>query len=861
MSSAPPAAQPRHLGTLAAVVLKAKNLPNKRSIGKQDPFAVLSFGSEKQKTKPDKRGGQHPTWDEQLHFEIHEDTEDMINQDADAASGKAGASSSSPTKKPAAGKKVLKVACYADDNREPDFIGEGLVDLSGVLKTGEFDEWVTIKAKDRYAGEVYLELTFFSSAPRPRRMKKPKPSNQGPSYAGSGPYPDYQSSDTSTDVPPALRPYPPASGGPPREGHQHGKLSTSSTTSMLARPLGEPSTGMRPSASLAGLATYTPPYAPMPASSPQPNLPSSSTTPAVSDLDRRNSMTSASGPPYGQMDHHQSMYAAPPTPTSHQQPSQLQEYPYGSQHQLQPSQGMSNSYSTSSVISNATVRPASTQPPASTNAYEDPMNDLIRPMTSMSVGSAGMGTTGRPMPPPQRMPSPAPSPYQQYPSSTPSGAENDYGSTHHQHRPSSSYDFTNRPTSAASSHYSVAAEAPLPSPYAPTPPPHPSSAPPGTAPYIHHAPSYQSQPPTPQHQPPPQAQYGIPPSASYGASPTPSYYGSQHQPPPAPAPPQVHPAQTFIPSHGSLAALPTASSTDPRWPQRPMSSSSYHALPPLPGHTQQHPSSSQQAQQPPSGAYGYGRAPSPSPRPQPLPTPPPLPPSGSTANVQSMYYDHQSQPHPSPQPPSSSYYDPNAGRAPSPGPPSAFAQPHHQPSYYENGSTTPMTTRPMPLRQPSGAYAMPQPPKSPVPPPSSAHQRPTSPYLPPSQSYSQHAPPPPHSYHSQQAPNGPPPPSGGYGQDPYPYGAPPSHQNPHAYPSQPQYQPPYQPQHQPQQHYQPPPTPGQPPQHYGYDTGSGAPPPATSPRPSYAPAPASYHSQSSSTSGGPPYGSYHAPPY
>lgn len=70
-----------------------------------------------------------------------------------------------PVKKaaPSGGKKILKIACYADDHREPDFIGEGFVDLKGVLKTGEFDEWVTIRSKDRYAGEVYLELTFFSS--------------------------------------------------------------------------------------------------------------------------------------------------------------------------------------------------------------------------------------------------------------------------------------------------------------------------------------------------------------------------------------------------------------------------------------------------------------------------------------------------------------------------------------------------------------------------------------------------------------------------------------------------------------------------------------------------------------------------
>ena len=76
-----------------------------------------------------------------------------------------GASSSIETQKKSKSKtsKSLRVACYADDAKEPEFIGEGMVDLTDTLKSGEFDEWVTIKAKDRYAGEVYLELTFYSS--------------------------------------------------------------------------------------------------------------------------------------------------------------------------------------------------------------------------------------------------------------------------------------------------------------------------------------------------------------------------------------------------------------------------------------------------------------------------------------------------------------------------------------------------------------------------------------------------------------------------------------------------------------------------------------------------------------------------
>ena len=87
--------------------------------------------------------------------------EDQLRDTADATGSIS--SSSSPKKRPNKTSKTLRVACYADDTKEPEFIGDGVVDLADTLKSGEFDEWVTIKAKDRYAGEVYLELTFYSA--------------------------------------------------------------------------------------------------------------------------------------------------------------------------------------------------------------------------------------------------------------------------------------------------------------------------------------------------------------------------------------------------------------------------------------------------------------------------------------------------------------------------------------------------------------------------------------------------------------------------------------------------------------------------------------------------------------------------
>lgn len=41
---------------------KQKNLPNRKTLGKQDPYCVARIGKEAKRTEPDKRGGQTPRW-------------------------------------------------------------------------------------------------------------------------------------------------------------------------------------------------------------------------------------------------------------------------------------------------------------------------------------------------------------------------------------------------------------------------------------------------------------------------------------------------------------------------------------------------------------------------------------------------------------------------------------------------------------------------------------------------------------------------------------------------------------------------------------------------------------------------------
>ncbi|KAF8211315.1 hypothetical protein K438DRAFT_33739 [Mycena galopus ATCC 62051] len=180
---------PREIGTLIVVILKANHLPNKRNIGKQDPYCLVSVNGEKQRTKVVKRGGQHPEWDEEIRFKLFEDDSMMIN----------GPDGAPPPLPPKDGKKnikggsVMKLSCFADDPREPSLIGQADVDLTEVLTKGETDEWFTLMNKDKFAGKVYLELTFWSNEAPPEKKVAPVAPKE---YGGQG---SFISSDTVPD--------------------------------------------------------------------------------------------------------------------------------------------------------------------------------------------------------------------------------------------------------------------------------------------------------------------------------------------------------------------------------------------------------------------------------------------------------------------------------------------------------------------------------------------------------------------------------------------------------------------------------------------------------------------------------------
>ncbi len=94
------------------------------------------LNGESRKTKIIKRGGQHPEWDEEIRFTIYEDA-DALNASDDGSPPPLPPKAGRGPKKIQGGEKMA-LACFAAD-KEPEIIGETIVDLNEVLTKGETD--------------------------------------------------------------------------------------------------------------------------------------------------------------------------------------------------------------------------------------------------------------------------------------------------------------------------------------------------------------------------------------------------------------------------------------------------------------------------------------------------------------------------------------------------------------------------------------------------------------------------------------------------------------------------------------------------------------------------------------------------
>ncbi|KAM0754097.1 hypothetical protein T439DRAFT_322982 [Meredithblackwellia eburnea MCA 4105] len=154
------------VGRLVCVVLKARNLPDKHTFSKQDPYAVIQLSnSSKAQTEPERDGGQHPVWDQQFVLTVY----DVEGE-----------------------KQTLTIQVFAKEPGPHPMLGEGIVQIVPKIakewEGNEYDGWVPLGKDGKYRGEVFLEMTYY---PRqdilPKKPAKVKPAGakvQGPKPTG-----------------------------------------------------------------------------------------------------------------------------------------------------------------------------------------------------------------------------------------------------------------------------------------------------------------------------------------------------------------------------------------------------------------------------------------------------------------------------------------------------------------------------------------------------------------------------------------------------------------------------------------------------------------------------------------------------
>ncbi|CAN6659614.1 hypothetical protein TRVA0_031S01552 [Trichomonascus vanleenenianus] len=179
-------------GTLIVIFIKGRNLPNKRTLGKQNPYCIGRVGHHAKRCPADFRGGQTPKWDHEVRYDVLE----------------------------IADHRTLKLSVLDENDSKPELIGDTTIRLQPVfdsLPSEGYDAWHELEYKGKYAGEVYLEMTFYPTKPiiPPKKARKKKKSSIAlPPMPGGQPQPAAQSLPLHPFPPPQAASIPPM--GQPR---------------------------------------------------------------------------------------------------------------------------------------------------------------------------------------------------------------------------------------------------------------------------------------------------------------------------------------------------------------------------------------------------------------------------------------------------------------------------------------------------------------------------------------------------------------------------------------------------------------------------------------------------------------------
>lgn len=132
-------------GTLVIMVCRAKHLPNRRKLDKQSPYVLLRINTVAKKTPAQFRAGQTPEWTHEIRFQLTRDRRPLMRLDVlDETKG-------DPT--PVGGTDIDCSSVFLDP--------ANLHDSGKYIR----DAWYDLSCNGRAAGKIYLEMTFYPSAP------------------------------------------------------------------------------------------------------------------------------------------------------------------------------------------------------------------------------------------------------------------------------------------------------------------------------------------------------------------------------------------------------------------------------------------------------------------------------------------------------------------------------------------------------------------------------------------------------------------------------------------------------------------------------------------------------------------------
>lgn len=122
---------------LVIVAIRAQNLPNRCRFDKQSPYVVARIQDQLQRTRVVPRGGQTPRFDQELWFSLDNVESTTVN-----------------------------LMIYHQQKKSSELVCQADIDFSKALRRSTqegYDSWFPLQYKNRPAGRIFLEMTYYPS--------------------------------------------------------------------------------------------------------------------------------------------------------------------------------------------------------------------------------------------------------------------------------------------------------------------------------------------------------------------------------------------------------------------------------------------------------------------------------------------------------------------------------------------------------------------------------------------------------------------------------------------------------------------------------------------------------------------------